>query len=60
MKITLDYGKTGLPVTLPEDRLLAPPLAIRPANPLPNSEAARREVVPSPILPVRNRVRGTG
>ena len=29
MKITLDYGKTGLDVTLPDDRLIAPPLAIR-------------------------------
>jgi nickel-dependent lactate racemase len=36
MKITLDYGKTGLDVTLPDDRLIAPPLAIRPAAPLPD------------------------
>jgi lactate racemase len=40
MKITLDYGKTGLDVTLPDDRLIAPPLAIRPAAPLPDPAAA--------------------
>ena len=34
MKVTLDYGKTGLDVTLPADRLLVPPLAIRDALPL--------------------------
>lgn len=34
MKVTLDYGKTGLEVTLPADRMLAPPLAIREAVPL--------------------------
>ena len=31
MNITLDYGRTGLDVTLPDDRLIAPPLAIRAA-----------------------------
>ena len=40
MKITLDYGKTGLEVTLPDDRLIAPPLAIRPAEPLADPAAA--------------------
>ena len=39
MKVTLDYGKTGLDVTLQEERLIAPPLAIRPAEPL---ESLRR------------------
>ena len=40
MNVTLDYGKTGLSVTLPDDRLIAPPLAIRPAPPLADPEAA--------------------
>src|SRR5436190_23016232 len=31
MELTLDYGKTGLSVTLPADRLIAPPLAIQDA-----------------------------
>jgi nickel-dependent lactate racemase len=33
MRITLDYGRTGLEVNLPDDRLVGP-LAIRPAAPL--------------------------
>jgi nickel-dependent lactate racemase len=49
MQITLDYGKTGLPVTLPDDRLIAPPLAIRPANPLPDPEAALESALARPI-----------
>jgi nickel-dependent lactate racemase len=49
MKITLDYGKTGLEVTLPEDRLLAPPLAIRPADPLPDPVAALEAALANPI-----------
>lgn len=40
MQVTLDYGRTGLPITLPDDRLLAPPLTISPAPPLPDPEAA--------------------
>ena len=39
MKITLDYGRTGLDVTLPDDRLVGP-LAIRPAAPLADPAAA--------------------
>src|SRR5262245_57292577 len=39
MRITLDYGRTGLPVDLPDDRLIGP-LAIRDAAPLPDPEAA--------------------
>jgi nickel-dependent lactate racemase len=49
MKITLDYGKTGLDVTLPADRLLVPPLAIRDAAPLPDPEAALEEALRNPI-----------
>src|SRR5262245_10818508 len=49
MKITLDYGKTGLDVTLPDDRLLAPPLAIRPANPLPDPAGALEAALAKPI-----------
>ena len=48
MQLTLDYGKTGLSVTLPHDRLVAPPLAIRPADPLPDSLAALEAALASP------------
>jgi nickel-dependent lactate racemase len=49
MKITLDYGKTGLEVNLPEDRLLAPPLTIRPADPLPDPAAKLADALTNPI-----------
>src|SRR5262245_45000558 len=49
MKLTLDYGKTGLDVTLPDDRLIAPPLAIRPAEPLADPVAALENVLVKPI-----------
>jgi nickel-dependent lactate racemase len=49
MNITLDYGKTGLAVTLPEDRLIAPPLTIRDAAPLADPEAALEASLTSPI-----------
>ena len=48
MQVTLDYGKTGLSVTLPADRLVAPPLAIRPAAPLANPEAALEAALAHP------------
>lgn len=48
MKVTLDYGKTGLDVTLPADRLLAPPLAIRDAPPLADPQAALDEAIRNP------------
>src|SRR5262245_56338374 len=48
MQVTLDYGKTGLSVTLPDDRLIAPPLAIRPADPLPNPEVALESALAKP------------
>jgi nickel-dependent lactate racemase len=49
MKITLDYGKTGLDVTLPDERLIAPPLAIRPAAPLADPAATLETALESPI-----------
>lgn len=53
MRITLDYGKTGLEVELPDDRIVGP-LAIRPAPPLPDAEAAialalRRPIASPPL-----------
>ncbi len=48
MQLTLDYGKTGLPITLPDDRLIAPPLAIRPADPLADPEAALEAALANP------------
>ncbi|MBP3958213.1 nickel-dependent lactate racemase [Gemmata sp. G18] len=49
MQLTLDYGKTGLPVTLPDNRLVAPPLAIKPAAPLPDPAAALETALANPI-----------
>jgi nickel-dependent lactate racemase len=49
MRVTLDYGKTGLDVTLPADRLIAPPLAIRDAVPLRDPTAALEEALRNPI-----------
>ena len=49
MKVTLDYGKTGLDVTLPEDRLIGPPLTIQPAAPLPDASAALEAALKNPI-----------
>src|SRR5262249_38302251 len=48
MRVTLDYGRTGLEVELPDDRLVGP-LAIRPAAPLPNPEAAVADALTHPI-----------
>ena len=48
MKITLDYGRTGLDVTLPDDRLVGP-LAIRPAAPLAHPQAALVAALANPI-----------
>jgi nickel-dependent lactate racemase len=49
MNVTLDYGKTGLDVTLPDERLIAPPLAIRPAPPLADPEGALAEALRNPV-----------
>jgi nickel-dependent lactate racemase len=48
MRLTLDYGRTGLEVNLPDANLVGP-LEIRPAAPLPNPEAAIAEVFAKPI-----------
>src|SRR5262245_28034064 len=48
MKITLDYGRTGLDVTLPDDRVVGP-LAIRPAAPLADPTAAIEQAIAKPI-----------
>jgi len=48
MRIKLDYGRTGLDVDLPEDRVVGP-LAIRPAPPLANAEKAIRDAIAHPI-----------
>jgi nickel-dependent lactate racemase len=48
VRITLDYGRTGLNVVLPDDRLVGP-LEIRPAPPLPDAEAAIERALRRPI-----------
>ena len=49
MKLTLDYGKTGLEVTLPKDRFLAAPLGIREAEPIADPTAALDAALAAPI-----------
>jgi lactate racemase len=48
MRITLDYGRTGLDVELPTERVVGP-LAIRPAPPLPDPEAALAAILRRPV-----------
>jgi nickel-dependent lactate racemase len=48
MKLTLDYGRTGLEVTLPDDRVVGP-LSIRPATPLPDPQASIAAALSHPI-----------
>jgi nickel-dependent lactate racemase len=48
MQVTLDYGRTGLEIELPDDRVVGP-LAIRPAPALPDPEAAVAEALARPI-----------
>ena len=48
MRITLDYGRTGLEVNLPDERVVGP-LAIRPAAPLPDPDAAVAAALARPI-----------
>jgi nickel-dependent lactate racemase len=48
MRIQLDYGRTGLEVDLPDDRVVGP-LAIRPAPPLTDAERAVRDALAHPI-----------
>ena len=49
MQLTLDYGKTGLTVTLPAERMLVPPLTIRDADPLADPLAAIDAAIVNPI-----------
>jgi nickel-dependent lactate racemase len=48
MRVTLDYGRTGLEVTLPDDRTVGP-LAIRDAAPLMDPVSALEASLRSPI-----------
>jgi lactate racemase len=48
MRIKLDYGRTGLDVDLPDDRVVGP-LAIRPAPPLADPVAAIEAALANPI-----------
>ena len=48
MRIRLDYGRTGLDVDLPDDRLVGP-LTIRPAPPLADPQAAIEAAIANPI-----------
>jgi nickel-dependent lactate racemase len=48
MQITLDYGRTGLTVDLPADRVVGP-LSIRAATPLPDPEGALADCLTNPI-----------
>jgi nickel-dependent lactate racemase len=48
VRITLDYGKSGLEVELADERVVGP-LAIRPAPPLPDAEAAIAAALCRPI-----------
>src|SRR5438477_611974 len=48
MRITLDYGRTGLDVDLPDARLVGP-LAIRPAAPLADPAAAVAATLADPV-----------
>lgn len=48
MRVTLDYGRSGLEVELPDDRVVGP-LAINPAPPLPDPEKAIAQALAKPI-----------
>ena len=48
MRIQLDYGRNGLEVELPDERIVGP-LAIRPAEPIPNPEQAIEQAILNPI-----------
>jgi nickel-dependent lactate racemase len=47
MRVTLDYGRTGLEVELPDERVVGP-LAIKPAEPLSDPVAGVEEVLAVP------------
>ncbi len=59
MRVTLDYGKTGLEVELPGGNVVGP-LAIRPVEPLADPAAAIADVVANPTgsLPLSELARG--
>ncbi len=59
LKFVLDYGRTGLPVELPAERVVGP-LAIRDVPPLADPESAVAEVLGSPIgsAPLRQIAQG--
>jgi lactate racemase len=48
MRVTLDYGRTGMRVDLPDARLIGP-LSIRPAQPLADPESAIAAALAQPI-----------
>jgi nickel-dependent lactate racemase len=48
MQFNLDYGRTGLKVNLPDDRIVGP-LAIQPAPPLADPDAAMAAALAQPI-----------
>jgi len=48
MRVTLDYGRTGLDVELPDERVIGP-LAIRPSPPLADPEQAVAKALAEPI-----------
>lgn len=48
MRIQLDYGRNGLEVDLPDERIVGP-LAIRDAEPIPNPEQAIEQAILNPI-----------
>ena len=58
MRVTLDYGRTGLPVELPDSTI--GPLAIKPASPLPNPASAIADAIARPVgtLPLNELARG--
>ncbi len=59
LKVTLDYGRTGLPVELPADRVVGP-LTIRDVTPLHEPEKVIAAALESPIgtRPLRELARG--
>ncbi len=59
MKVTLDYGRTGLTVELPAERVVGP-LAIRDVPALDDPERAVAEAIERPIgaPPLRQIARG--
>jgi nickel-dependent lactate racemase len=48
MRVTLDYGRTGLPVELPDERVVGP-LVLRPAEPLADPLAAVERALARPV-----------